>query len=157
MGITGTEVSKEVSDIVLADDNFATIVTAIELGRWIFDNIKKYLTYLLQCNLVEIMVLSAAVLLGYPLPLLPTQILYINLATDGLPTIALGVSPPDHDIMHRPPREPKESIFTKEVKFFLLLAVLLQVPILFGVFLWSLPQGIGIARTRLFLGLFSLN
>jgi Ca2+-transporting ATPase len=151
MGITGTEVSKEVSDIVLADDNFASIVTAIELGRWIFDNIKKYLTYLLQCNLVEIIVLSVAVLLGYPLPLLPTQILYINLATDGLPAIALGISPPDRDIMQRPPREPKESIFAKEVKFFLLLAALVQSPILFGIFIWSLPQGIEIARTRLFL------
>ncbi|MCS7124740.1 MAG: cation-translocating P-type ATPase [Candidatus Bathyarchaeota archaeon] len=151
MGITGTEVSKEASDIVLADDNFATIVTAIELGRWIFDNIKKYLTYLLQCNLVEIIVLSITVLLGYPLPLLPTQILYINLATDGLPAIALGVSPPDRDIMNRPPRKPKESIFTKEVKLFLLLAIVVQSPILLGIFLWSLPHGVSVAQTRLFL------
>lgn len=153
MGITGTEVSKEVSDIVLADDNFASIVTAIEIGRWIFDNIKKYLAYLLRCNLVEIVVLSVAVLLGYPLPLLPTQILYVNLATDGLPALALGVSPPDQDIMQRPPRRPKESVFTKDVKFFLLLTTLIQAPILFWIFLGSLPQGVDLARTRLFLAL----
>jgi len=151
MGITGTEVSKEASDLVLADDDFATIVDAIEIGRWIYDNIKKYLTYLLQANLVEIAVLSIAVLAGYPLPLLPVQILYINLATDGLPAIALGVSPSDPDIMKRPPRNPKETVFTKDVKSFLLRAVLIEVPILLWIFLSSLPQGEEIAQTRLFL------
>ncbi len=151
MGITGTEVTKEASDLVLADDNFATIVDAIEIGRWIYDNIKKYLTYLLQANLVEIAVLSIAVLAGYPLPLLPVQILYINLATDGLPAIALGVSPSDPDIMKRPPRNPKETVFTKDVKSFLLRAVLIEVPLLLWIFLSSLPQGEEIAQTRLFL------
>ncbi len=151
MGITGTEVTKEAADLVLADDNFATIVNAIELGRGIFDNIKKYLTYLLQANIVEIIVLSIAVLAGFPLPLLPVQILYINLATDGLPAIALGVSPSDPDVMKRPPRHPKESVFTKEVKLFLLRAVLIEVPFLLWVFLSSLPQGVEIAQTRLFL------
>ena len=151
MGVTGTEVTKEAADLVLADDNFATIVNAIELGRGIFDNIKKYLTYLLQANLVEIIVLSIAVLAGFPLPLLPVQILYINLATDGLPAIALGISPSDPDVMKRPPRHPKESVFTKEVKFFLLRAVLIEVPLLLWVFLSSLPQGVEIAQTRLFL------
>jgi len=151
MGVTGTEVTKEAADIVLADDNFATIVKAIELGRWIYDNIKKYLTYLLQANLVEIIVLSIAVLAGYPLPLLPVQILYINLATDGLPAIALGVSPSDPDVMKRPPRRPTETVFTKEVKLFLLRAVLIEVPLLLWVFLSSLPQGVEIAQTRLFL------
>jgi len=151
MGITGTEVTKEAADLVLADDNFATIVNAVELGRWIYDNIKKYLTYLLQANLVEIMVLSIAVLAGYPLPLLPVQILYINLATDGLPAIALGLSPSDPDVMRRPPRHPKETVFTKEVKSFLLRAVLIETPLLLWVFLDSLPQGEEIAQTRLFL------
>lgn len=151
MGITGTEVTKEASDLVLADDNFATIVNAIELGRWIYDNIKKYLTYLLQANLVEIMVLSIAVLAGYPLPLLPVQILYINLATDGLPAIALGVSPSDPDVMSRPPRNPKETVFTKEVKSFLLRAVFIEVPLLLWIFLSSLAQGEEMAQTRLFL------
>lgn len=151
MGITGTEVTKEASDLVLADDNFASIVSAIELGRWIYDNIKKYLTYLLQANLVEILVLSIAVLAGYPLPLLPVQILYINLATDGLPAIALGVSPPDPDIMKRPPRNPKETVFTKEVKSFLLRAVSIEVPLLLLLFLYSFPFGEQVAQTRLFL------
>ena len=151
MGITGTEVTKEAADLVLADDNFATIVNAIELGRWIYDNIKKYLTYLLQANLVEIVLLSIAVLAGYPLPLIPIQILYINLATDGLPAIALGVSPSDPDIMRRPPRPPEETVFTREVKSFLLRAVLIEVPLLLWVFLSSLPQGVEIAQTRLFL------
>ncbi|MCS7115053.1 MAG: cation-translocating P-type ATPase [Nitrososphaerota archaeon] len=152
MGITGTDVAKEASDLVLLDDNFATIVKAIELGRWIYDNIKKYLTYLLQANLVEIAVLSVGFLL-YPdvLPLLPVQILYINLATDGLPAIALGVSPPDPDIMKRPPRDPKETVFTKDVKSFLSLAVLIEVPLLLWVFLSSLTQSEQIAQTRLFL------
>jgi len=151
MGITGTDVSKEASDLVLADDNFATIVNAVQTGRWIYDNIKKYLTYLLQANLVEIVVLSIAVLAGFPLPLLPVHILYINLATDGLPAIALGVSPPDPDMMKRPPRNPKETMFTKEVRYFLLRAVLIEVPLLLWVFLSSLPQGVGLAQTRLFL------
>jgi len=159
MGITGTEVTKESADLVLADDNFATIVNAIELGRWTYDNIKKYLTYLLQANLVEIVILSIAVLAGFPLPLLPVQILYINLATDGLPAIALGLSPSDPDVMKRPPRHPKETVFTNEVKSFLLRAVLIEVPLLLWVFLSSLPplgepmdpERLSLAQTRLFL------
>ncbi|MEM2056742.1 MAG: cation-translocating P-type ATPase [Thermoproteota archaeon] len=152
MGITGTEVTKETADMVLVDDNFATIVSAIELGRWIYDNIKKYLAFLLQANLVEIIMLSATVLMGLPLPLLPVQILYVNLATDGLPAIALGVSPSDPDIMKRPPRNPKESIFTKDVKIFLLRTVVIGVPLIIWVFLSSLPYE-DIARTRVFISL----
>ncbi len=151
MGITGTEVTKESADLVLADDNFATIVNAVEMGRWTYDNIKKYLTYLLQANLVEIIILSFAVLAGFPLPLIPVQILYINLATDGLPAIALGLSPPEPDVMKRPPRNPKETIFTKDVKVFLLRAILIETPLLIWVFTSSLPLGEEIARTRLFL------
>ena len=90
MGITGTEVTKETADLILIDDNFATIVNAIEIGRWIYDNIKKFLTYLLQANLVEITILSFAILLGFPLPLIAIQILFVNLVTDGLPALALG-------------------------------------------------------------------
>ncbi|MEM3463755.1 MAG: cation transporting ATPase C-terminal domain-containing protein, partial [Candidatus Bathyarchaeia archaeon] len=151
MGVTGTEVTKETADMVLTDDNFATIVSAIELGRWIYDNIKKYLTYLLQANLVEIVVLSLAFLFGYPLPLLPVQILYVNLATDGLPAIALGVSPPDPDVMERPPRNPKETIFTRDVKVFLLRALVVGVPLLFWVFITSIQLGEEVARTRVFI------
>jgi Ca2+-transporting ATPase len=151
MGITGTEVSKEASSMVLTDDNFATIVNAIEMGRWIYDNIKKYLTYLLQANLVEIIVLSSIILSGYPLALMPAAILYINLATDGLPAIALGIGPPDPDIMKRPPRHPNETVFTKDVKVFLLRAVLIEAPLILWVYLWSLPQGIEFARTNVFI------
>jgi len=157
MGITGTEVTKESADLVLADDNFATIVKAVELGRETYDNIKKYLTYLLQANLVEIVILSFAVLAGFPLPLLPVHILYINLATDGLPAIALGLSPPEPDVMKRPPRNPKETIFTKDVKVFLIRAILVETPLLLWVFISSLPLGIEVAQTRLFLVLISFE
>jgi Ca2+-transporting ATPase len=136
MGITGTDVTKEAADMVLSDDNFATIVKAIESGRWIYDNIKKYLAYLLQCNITEVIVIGGVVLVLGPafLPLLPAAILYMNLATDGLPALALGLAPPDPDIMQRPPRDPKESIFGWDVKSFILRAVLIEVP--FFYFIW---------------------
>jgi Ca2+-transporting ATPase len=122
MGITGTEVTREASDMVLADDNFATIVAAIEEGRAIYANVKKYLAYLLSCNVGEILIMFVASLMGLPLPLTAIQILWVNLVTDGLPAIALGVDPPEPDIMLRPPRDPKESVFTTPVK--LLIAVI---------------------------------
>jgi len=136
MGITGTDVTKEAADMVLSDDNFATIVKAIESGRWIYDNIKKYLAYLLQCNITEVIVIGGVVLVLGPafLPLLPAAILYMNLVTDGLPALALGVSPPDPGIMQRPPRDPKESIFGWDVKSFILRAVLIEVP--FFYYIW---------------------
>ncbi len=140
MGISGTEVTKEAADMVLLDDNFATIVSAIERGRWIYDNIKKYLTYLLRANITEVAVIGGVVLLMGPeyLPLLPAAILYINLATDGLPALALGVAPPDPDIMQRPPRDPKESVFTREVLAFILLALVIEVPFFFWLFFHEL-------------------
>jgi Ca2+-transporting ATPase len=117
MGITGTDVAKEASDIVLVDDNFATIVAAVEEGRGIYDNIKKYLAYLLSCNIAEILVIFTAVgIIGLPLPLVAVQLLWVNLVTDGLPAFALGVDPSDPDIMDRPPRDPNESVFTRSVK-----------------------------------------
>jgi Ca2+-transporting ATPase len=151
MGITGTEVAKEASDIVLGDDNFATIVRAIERGRWIYDNIKKYLTYLLRANLTEVLILGGVVVAMGPeyLPLLPAAILYINLATDGLPALALGIAPADPDIMERPPRDPQESVFSKDVRTLVLLGVVIECPI----FLWMFFRHIGdlqLARTQMF-------
>jgi len=151
MGITGTEVTKEASDMVLADDNFATIVKAVEEGRRIFDNIKKYLTYLLQCNLTEVVVIGGGVLAGLPLPLLPAQILWVNLVTDGAPALALGVTPPDPDIMKRPPRNPKETLFTREVMTMLTVIPLALSPILLLTFINDLALGEEEARATLFL------
>nr|WP_201767685.1 cation-translocating P-type ATPase [Sporolactobacillus laevolacticus] len=111
MGITGTDVSKGASDMILTDDNFTTIVSAIEEGRNIYNNIKKAVVFLLSCNLGEIVAILASVLFYWPVPLLPTQILWINLITDTFPAIALGVDPGDKDVMKRPPRNPKESFF----------------------------------------------
>jgi Ca2+-transporting ATPase len=112
MGITGTDVTKEVSDMVITDDNFASIVAAVEEGRGIYDNIRKFIHFLLSCNLGEILVMFMAALLGYPVPLLPIQILWVNLVTDGLPALALGVDPVDPNIMERPPRKPDEPVIT---------------------------------------------
>jgi Ca2+-transporting ATPase len=151
MGITGTEVSKEASDMVLSDDNFATIVSAIERGRWIYDNIKKYLTYLLRCNITEVIVIGGVVLVSGPeyLPLLPAAILYMNLATDGLPALALGLAPPDPDLMQRPPRNPKESVFSWDVRAFILLALFIEIPFFFFLFYHELYD-ITHARTKTF-------
>jgi P-type Ca2+ transporter type 2C len=151
MGITGTEVAKEAADMVLSDDNFATIVRAIERGRWIYENIKKYLAYLLQANITEVIVIGGIVLATGPelLPLLPAAILYINLATDGLPALALGVAPPDPDIMERPPRDPKESIFGWDIKSFILRAVLIESPFFLFLYFHELDN-ITQARTQIF-------
>ena len=152
MGISGTDVAKEAADIVLADDNFASIVKAIERGRWIYDNIQKYLTYLLRANITEVIVLGGVVMYLGPefLPLLPAAILYINLASDGLPALALGLSPPDKDIMQRPPRDPKESVFSFNVRTFIILGAIIECPIFLWVFFHNL-HNIEIARTEVFL------
>ena len=111
MGITGTDVSKQAADMILTDDNFATIVEAVEEGRSIFDNIKKSINFLLSCNLGEIVALLTTIVLGMPLPLLPIHILCVNLVTDSLPALALGVDPQEPGLMERKPRDPKKSIF----------------------------------------------
>lgn len=113
MGITGTDVSKSASDIILTDDNFTTIIHAIEEGRNIYNNIKKSVIFLLSCNLGEVVAIFASILFGWPVPLLPTQILWINLITDSLPAIALGIDPGDKGIMQQQPRDPKESFFSE--------------------------------------------
>jgi len=112
MGITGTDVTKEVSDMIITDDNFASIVAAVEEGRGIYDNIKKFIHYLLSCNTGEIVTMFVASLVGWPVPLFPIQILWVNLVTDGLPALALGMDPVAKDIMNRPPRRKDEPIIT---------------------------------------------
>ena len=121
MGITGTDVTKEVSDMIVTDDNFASIVSAVEEGRGIYDNIRKFVHYLLSCNTGEILTMFVALLVGYPVPLLPIQILWVNLVTDGLPALALGVDPVDPGVMNRPPRNPSEPVVTKAQAVLMLL------------------------------------
>jgi Ca2+-transporting ATPase len=115
MGITGTDVTKEVSEMVITDDNFASIVAAVEEGRGIYDNIRKFIHYLLSCNVGEILVMFIASLVRLPVPLLPIHILWVNLVTDGLPALALGVDPTDKKIMQRPPRHKNESVLTRKM------------------------------------------
>jgi P-type Ca2+ transporter type 2C len=148
MGITGTDVTKEAADMILTDDNFASIVAAVEEGRGIFNNIKKYLVYLLSCNLGEILLMAVVILFG-PLfglppgtiPLIAIQLLYVNLATDGLPAIALSVDPPDIDIMRQKPRPRKQTIFTMPVMRYLAGAGLWTAIVALVVFLWALSSG----------------
>lgn len=115
MGLTGSDVSREAADVVLLDDNFATIVAAVKEGRVIFDNIRKFIKFLLAANSGELWVMLCGPLLGMPLPLLPIQILWMNLITDGLPALALGLEPAERDVMNRPPYETKESVFSRGV------------------------------------------
>jgi Ca2+-transporting ATPase len=113
MGKCGTDVAKQSADMVLLDDNFSTIIAAVEEGRVIYANIRKFIRYLLSCNLGEIILMGIAAFLGMPMPLVPIQILWLNLVTDGLPALALGVDTPEKDIMKRSPRKDGESIFSK--------------------------------------------
>ena len=132
MGIRGADVTREVADLVLADDNFATIVIAIEEGRTIFNNLRKFIRLLLSANWGEIAIISLASLLKLPIPLTPAQILWINLITDGLPALALGVDPPDPDIMKRPPRDPNEKVYSGMELFFVVTTIL-------ALIFWTLP------------------
>ncbi|MCI0397944.1 MAG: cation-translocating P-type ATPase [Chloroflexi bacterium] len=141
MGITGTDVTKEAAAMMLTDDNFASIVSAVEEGRGIFDNIKKYLMYLLSANIGEIFLIAGATLLGLPLPLTAVQILYINLATDGLPALALAVDPPEADLMRRPPRNPRIGIFTRPVVTLMAVGGVWSATVNLSLFNWMLNSG----------------
>ena len=141
MGISGTEVSKEAADMVLADDDFATIVTAIEEGRRIYDNIRRFVRYLLTTNSAEIWVMALAPILGLPIPLIAVQILWMNLVTDGLPALALGVEPVGSDAMRRPPRPPSESIFARGLWQQAVWVGLLMAGVTLGVQALAIDQG----------------
>lgn len=140
MGITGTDVSKGASDMILTDDNFTTIVHAIEEGRNIYANIKKAVIFLLSCNLGEVIAIFLSVLFFWPVPLLPTQILWINLITDTLPAIALGMDPGDKDVMKRTPRDPKESFFARGAGFRAILGGTLIGLLTLGAFYYGLYE-----------------
>jgi Ca2+-transporting ATPase len=164
-------VTKEASDMVLTDDNFASIVKAAREGREIYDNIKKYLTYLMRCNIMEILVMFVAVVSvpylariyspnsstefigSATIALTAAQLLWVNLTTDGLPAIALGIDPGDPDIMERKPRDPNESVFTRDVKLYLsLVPILMTALLLFGYFYyrpWESLNQLTEARTQL--------
>ncbi len=155
MGITGTDVTTEAADMVLTDDNFASIVAAIEEGRGIFSNIKKYLMYLLSSNIGEILLMAGAILfgpwLGLPagaIPLVAIQILWVNLATDGLPAIALSVDPPDPDLMTQKPRPRGQGVFTKEVVTLMVVGGVWSALVNLGVFRWALDSGRGMLEAQ---------
>lgn len=146
MGISGTEVTKEASSMILADDDFSTIVRAVYEGRAIYDNIRKFIRYLLGCNIGEVLVMFMASLLGMPLPLLPIQILWVNLVTDGLPAMALGLEPPEPGIMERKPRPVNEGVFSRGLGWIIMgrglfIGVITLISFTIGL-LWFRVQGI---------------
>jgi Ca2+-transporting ATPase len=150
MGITGTDVSKEASHMILLDDNFATIVKAIREGRKIYDNIRKFIKYLLTTNSGEILTLFLAPLAGLPIPLLPIHLLWINLVTDGLPALALSTEPAEGDVMKRLPRHPKESIFAHGLGFHAIWVGFLMAGIVLFVQAWSIKTGHAHWQTMVF-------
>lgn len=150
MGVTGTDVSKEASDMVLLDDNFATIVAAVKEGRVIYDNIRKFIKYTMTSNSGEIWVMLLAPLLGMPLPLLPLQILWVNLVTDGLPGLALTLEPAERGTMRRPPRHPQENIFGQGMWQHILWVGLLMGLVTLGMGYWTWSIGRAYWQTMVF-------
>jgi Ca2+-transporting ATPase len=156
MGITGTDVSKEASDMVLADDNYASIVAAIEEGRIIYANIRKFVFYLLSCNVAEILIIFLSILANLPLPLTAIQLLVLNLLTDGAPALALGMEKGDPDVMRRPPRPANEPVINREMQVGILVQSVVITAAVLGAFLISLSwygytdHGLTIAETMAF-------
>lgn len=152
MGLTGTDVAKEASSMVLADDNFATIVAAVREGRKVFANIKNFVRYLLAANIGEVIIVAGAVLAGFPLPLLPIQILWMNLVTDGLPALALGKEPLDEELMKKPPRKKNENMIAQMLPFIIVTGIIATIAVM-AAFLFADPfsdSGIVKARTMAF-------
>lgn len=141
MGIAGTDVSKEAAHLILLDDNFSTIVRAVKEGRRIFDNIRKFIKYIMTCNGAEIWTIGLAPFLGFPNPLLPIHILWINLVTDGLPALALAGERPEKDLMDRPPRPPKQSLFAEGVGYHIIWVGMLMAGVTLFTQYWAIRQG----------------
>lgn len=155
MGITGTDVAKSTAEVILTDDNFATIVNAVEEGRIIYSNIKKFVAYLLSCNLGEVFIVLVAILLDLPVPLIPIQLLWLNLVTDSFPALALGVEQGEADIMNEPPRDPDEAIIDKEIRLTVIIqSVAITVATLLAYFVglkwYGVDAGVNHARTMAF-------
>ncbi|WP_111672517.1 cation-translocating P-type ATPase [Algoriphagus litoralis] len=141
MGIAGTDVSKEAAHLILLDDNFSTIVRAVKEGRRIYDNIRKFIKYIMTCNGAEIWVIGLAPFLGLPNPLLPIHILWINLVTDGLPALALAGEKPEKDLMKRPPRPPKQSLFAEGVGYHIVWVGMLMAAVTLFTQYWAISKG----------------
>ena len=152
MGITGTDVTKEASDMILADDNFTSIVNAVKGGRIIYDNIRKFIRFLLALNFTELILIGSFAIIGLPVPLLPVMILWLNLVTDGPPAVALSMDPSAEDVMQKQPRSPKEGIMHGMV-FFILASTLIQLIAEIGAFWWGygIVGSVEKARTMVFL------
>ncbi len=156
MGITGTDVSKEIADMVLTDDNYASIVSAIEEGRIIYSNIRKFVFYLLSCNVGEILVIFLAMLARLPVPLKPIQLLWLNLVTDGAPALALGLEKGDPDIMRRPPRPTAEPVVNREMRWGIAIQSIAITLAVLGAFIYGLerfPDHLEAAQTFAFVTL----
>jgi Ca2+-transporting ATPase len=156
MGIAGTDVSKETADMVLTDDNYASIVSAIEEGRVIYSNIRKFVYYLISCNIGEILIIFLAMLFGWPLPLRPVQLLMLNLVTDGAPALALGMEKGDPDIMNLPPRPTKEPVINWEMQIGTVVQAIVMTAAVLGAYYFALkayPQDLARAQTIAFVTL----
>lgn len=151
MGKTGTEVTREAADMILLDDNFASIVAAIKEGRGTFDNIRKTLLYLLAGNTTELLVMLGAAIMGLPPPLLPLHLLWINLVTDGLPSLTLAMDPVEQDVLQRPPRDPKVAFLGKSEWYDIAFSALIETAVVISVYLWCLrADGLDHARNMAF-------
>lgn len=151
MGINGTDVSKEAADMILLDDNFSTIVKAVKEGRRIYDNIRRFVKYIMTCNSAEIWTIFMAPLIGLPVPLLPIHILWINLVTDGLPGLALAGEKPEQDVMKQPPRKSDESIFAGGIGYHIFWVGLLMAGLTLGTQAWAISNDLEYWQTMVFL------
>ncbi|ABY93903.1 MULTISPECIES: calcium-transporting P-type ATPase, PMR1-type [Thermoanaerobacter] len=150
MGITGTDVAKETADMILVDDNFASIVSAVEEGRVIYSNIRKFIFFLLSCNIAEILIIFVSMLAGLPIPLKPVQLLWINVLTDAFPALALGMEKKEPDIMQQPPRRPEEPIIDTRMRWQIAIQSIFMTVSIIGVFVFALKYTDSIEKARTF-------